>query len=466
MKVKFCDKLQKIRKENNITQEGLADRLNVSRQAVSKWESGQAYPDTEKLIQISKIFNVSLDELMNDNVDKSMVNKDKKISFIDTINDVLEFLTKSVNMFWSMKFIEKIKCLFEMTILVLIIICVAMLSTAIMEELLRRIIMFLPGSIVYNLCNLFVALLYLAWLVLGMIIVIKIFKTRYLDYYVFVTDENASERTIEEPIKELKEKKEYKIVIRDPKDSSFSMFSKIGGIFTFFIKCFCLMVAIPLVMFFIFCVLVLVFSLFYLFDGLFFNGITIAIVGVLLFVYLMIEFIYNLLFNRKHAVNRIFIIFIGSISLMGIGLGLSFASLSNFTYENNLVKETNMHNIEMSDNLVITSMIYNMSYDDLVIDNSLDNIKLEITSYGINDVYLYSYNEYSYNDGVRELFKVIDIGIDYNELEMYKDVISNLVNKKIVNYDMDYDVKMYISESNLTKLRENMNKYSGRIYFE
>ena len=64
--MKFCDKLQKIRKENNITQEGLADKLGVSRQAVSKWESGTAYPDTEKLIQMSKIFNISLDELVND----------------------------------------------------------------------------------------------------------------------------------------------------------------------------------------------------------------------------------------------------------------------------------------------------------------------------------------------------------------------------------------------------------------
>ena len=44
----LSEKLQKLRKENNITQEGLADKLNVSRQAVSKWESGRAYPDTEK----------------------------------------------------------------------------------------------------------------------------------------------------------------------------------------------------------------------------------------------------------------------------------------------------------------------------------------------------------------------------------------------------------------------------------
>ena len=464
--MKFCDKLQKIRKENNITQEGLADKLNVSRQAVSKWESGQAYPDTEKLIQISKIFNISLDELINDNIDKSTIDKNKKISFMDIINDTLEFLTKSVNMFWSMKFTEKIKCLFEMAILVLIIFCVAMLSTAIMEELLRRIIIFLPNDIIYNLCNLFVTLLYLVWLVLGVVIVVKIFKTRYLDYYVFVTDENVSEKTIEEPIKELKEKKEYKVVIRDPKDSSFSMFSMIGKVCTFFIKCFCLMMAIPLVMCFIFCVLALVFSLFYLFDGLFFNGITLAILGVLLFIYLMIEFIYNLLFNRKHAINRIFIIFIGSISLMGIGLGLSFASLSNFTYENNPVKETNIHNIEMSDNLVITSMMHGMDYDDIIIDNTLDNIKLEITSYGNNDVYLYSYNEYNYDGYRKNNFKVIDIEVDYDEFEIYKEIVNNLKKRKVVSYTSSCEVKMHISESNLTKLRENINKYSGMIYFE
>ena len=86
--MKFCDKLQKIRKEHNITQEGLADKLDVSRQAVSKWESGTAYPDTEKLIQISKMFNVSLDDLINDNTDINRTNVEKKISFKE-IFDVL-----------------------------------------------------------------------------------------------------------------------------------------------------------------------------------------------------------------------------------------------------------------------------------------------------------------------------------------------------------------------------------------
>ena len=62
----FGEKLSKLRKENNYTQEQLADVLNVSRQSVSKWESDLAYPETEKLIKISELFNSSLDYLMKD----------------------------------------------------------------------------------------------------------------------------------------------------------------------------------------------------------------------------------------------------------------------------------------------------------------------------------------------------------------------------------------------------------------
>lgn len=60
------DKLAKLRKENNYTQEQLADVLGVSRQSVSKWESDISYPETDKLIKISKIFNCSLDYLLKD----------------------------------------------------------------------------------------------------------------------------------------------------------------------------------------------------------------------------------------------------------------------------------------------------------------------------------------------------------------------------------------------------------------
>ena len=60
------DKLSKLRKENHYTQEQLADTLGVSRQAVSKWESDTAYPETDKLIRICRLFDCSLDYLLLD----------------------------------------------------------------------------------------------------------------------------------------------------------------------------------------------------------------------------------------------------------------------------------------------------------------------------------------------------------------------------------------------------------------
>lgn len=62
----FGDKLCKLRKENNITQEQLADYLGVTRQSISKWESGLVYPETDKLIKMSELFDCSLDYLLRD----------------------------------------------------------------------------------------------------------------------------------------------------------------------------------------------------------------------------------------------------------------------------------------------------------------------------------------------------------------------------------------------------------------
>lgn len=66
--MKFSEKLMELRKSKGMSQEDLAEKLNVTRQTVSKWELDQTSPDMNKLIEISKLFEVSLDELAN-NVD-------------------------------------------------------------------------------------------------------------------------------------------------------------------------------------------------------------------------------------------------------------------------------------------------------------------------------------------------------------------------------------------------------------
>lgn len=62
----FGENLKNVRKQRNITQEELAEILGVSRQAISKWESDNGYPETEKLLLISRTLNISLDYLLND----------------------------------------------------------------------------------------------------------------------------------------------------------------------------------------------------------------------------------------------------------------------------------------------------------------------------------------------------------------------------------------------------------------
>lgn len=62
----FGEKLQKLRKEAGLSQEEFADQMGVSRQAVSKWERDSGYPETEKIIHMSRLFNVTLDYLLNE----------------------------------------------------------------------------------------------------------------------------------------------------------------------------------------------------------------------------------------------------------------------------------------------------------------------------------------------------------------------------------------------------------------
>lgn len=74
----FSEKLYELRKNGNLSQEQLAEQLGVSRQAISKWETGKAIPESETLISISKYFDVTLDELMKENDTPSEVVTDRE----------------------------------------------------------------------------------------------------------------------------------------------------------------------------------------------------------------------------------------------------------------------------------------------------------------------------------------------------------------------------------------------------
>ncbi len=80
----FADNLKDIRKKQNITQEQLAEMLAVSHQAISKWESGLGYPETEKLLILSKNLNISLDYLFSERCNMVRPTNKERVSKADT----------------------------------------------------------------------------------------------------------------------------------------------------------------------------------------------------------------------------------------------------------------------------------------------------------------------------------------------------------------------------------------------
>lgn len=78
--MEFAEKLITLRKSRELTQEQLAERLNVSRQSVSKWETGQVIPEAEKLLELSRTFDVTIDYLL----------KPSEIDELSVKTDILE----------------------------------------------------------------------------------------------------------------------------------------------------------------------------------------------------------------------------------------------------------------------------------------------------------------------------------------------------------------------------------------
>lgn len=78
--MQFHENLMRLRKQKGLSQEELGNQLNVSRQTVSKWELGQTTPEMEKLIDISKLFEISIDSLVGKS-DSSMPEVEKTLSF-------------------------------------------------------------------------------------------------------------------------------------------------------------------------------------------------------------------------------------------------------------------------------------------------------------------------------------------------------------------------------------------------
>ena len=92
MTIEVANRIYELRKKHNLSQEALAEKLGVSRQAVSKWERSEASPDTDNLIALAKIYDLSLDELIygekegKNNTEEAKIDDDQYIYIDDEEN--------------------------------------------------------------------------------------------------------------------------------------------------------------------------------------------------------------------------------------------------------------------------------------------------------------------------------------------------------------------------------------------
>ena len=149
MNNKFINNLKKIRKNNNLSQEQLAEILGISRQAISKWESGSAYPEMEKIIQLCEKFNVNIDDLLHKDIEEIISEEQSKKNLNKYIESFLSYTSNTVNLFCSMNFKSKIKCLFEQIVIATILLIIAVIVGSLCGQIVYGLYLILPTKLYY-----------------------------------------------------------------------------------------------------------------------------------------------------------------------------------------------------------------------------------------------------------------------------------------------------------------------------
>lgn len=454
--MKLSENLRRIRKDNNLSQEQLAEKLGVSRQAVSKWESGQSYPEMDKVLLICKTFNYNIDELMNENIKEVEENKESKRNINKYIEDFFGFITKTVDMFSSMKLKSKIKCLVEQCIIALVLLVIFAFFGEILNSILYALIGALPDTIYYTIQNILSSLYLVLSIVLGGAILLHVYKIRYLDYYEIIREE-VSENIADsdescdviEDINNKKiylEKKKEKIIIRDPKHSQSKFLS---GLIEFILLCLKIMIAFIAMWFaisFIGLIIFLVVSFAFIKTGMVFVGSLLTLISAITINYLFLEWFYNFIVSKKNNKNRIAIMLIISLICCGVGIGLIILGITDFNYINNVPEKylkEDVYEFEMKDNLSINS--YYGFNNSTFVEEDIANVKVKVKYMSCQDLYYYI-------DEKNTIFLRVGLGNDV--MNFLRNIIKDINNKELTNYDYIPTTTIYASKENIDKIKQ------------
>ncbi|MBQ7140483.1 MAG: helix-turn-helix domain-containing protein [Bacilli bacterium] len=463
MNNKFSENLKKIRKDNNLSQEQLADEIGVSRQAISKWESAVAYPEMDKIIILSEKFNLNIDDLLHKDIREVKGEEESKKNINKHIEDFLNFITNTINMFCNMNFKSKCKCLFEQIIIGSILLVICLIIGSLGDSLLYSILDVIPDKLFYILHSIF-NFIYVSFAITSsVVIMVHIFKTRYLNYYenlkkevIETTEDNnlileeVNNDTKKEKGNKINFKKnEDKIIIRDPKHSEYKfingLFKGIIGFIKFFVLCFSMILFASLIS--LFCLLVI--SFLAIKTGLVFIGLLLAILSAGIINLVLIFLALNFVFNRKNDKKKMIWSFVISLIMFGVGIGLVIVGALNFEYIENdkSILKTDYMEIDMKDNLIFGYHYPEIEY----IESNNENIKIEYTINKYCEI-----NRSDLSDKVIHIWSSCE-----NPMKLVKEVINNFNNKKIVSINNQLqDIKIYTTKENINILKKNYENYT------
>ena len=451
----FATNLQKLRKRENMSQEALAEKLDVTRQSVSKWESGASYPEMDKLISICKIFNVDMDTLVNGDVDIDSPDKEATINTKDILDKFNTLMKKIVCLFESMSFKEIIEFLVTVFLLVIIII-VGTIPKDIIENLIGTNLLEGITYVGPTLNTLFRLIVDILYSVFAIVIFAYVLKIKYLDRIKIKED---TDKEIVAKVKEKRVEEVEKVIIKDNSSNSNSLTRLLAKIIIYIIKFFVvLFLFAPLI-----CIVVLAvmlgFEVLFVIKGLPLLGILLWTIAGIIISALCFEVPLNFVINHKNNYKRVMITLLISLVIVIIGSIIFASHFFSITYVNELPKDVKTK--EISETLPMTNNFKTIGYyyNDIeyVVDDSLtDEIEVDVTYYNYlidNNIEIEVHNN--------NLLVYMDSPKEFSFKEALDKVSKDIKDGKIYNYDKLYEYKVTIktSSDNINIIKNNNKEF-------
>lgn len=454
--MRFNEKLQKLRKANNLSQEGLADLLDVTRQSVSKWESGTTYPEMDKLLAMCKIFKCSLDDLTNDEIIEIKIEEKKKSNIYAFIDSILDFIEETNNLRKSMTKQELMSCIVVMGITAFILLLFRIPFYHV-EQLFYLTIhstqndLFRIGShiiqFVINCCY---------WS-LFLVIFIYIFRIVYLDNPRYKRKKIIEKEAIEKTEVVVEEKVEF---VREEKKRTNNidiLFRFLEKVVMFFVKAFICFLILPTIFILFFLCAGLFIYLFLLFKGVFYVSILIGIPFAILLVLTILEVLINFIIKGKANEKRLMTTFLISIVGLGSSFGILLLDMSSLTFVDEVPKQTSMDTISKTYEMKDDTYFLFWPETEYIADNTLENeIKVEVDYYK-------DYTEVHLPLEINSTFVYHEKSYVLINPKLLSTMIEDLKHRKIYNYGMlnDIHIRIYATEQNIETLKVNYEKELG-----